>query len=101
MVVGVKVNLAERFQLGFEKGGSWTDTKGSRQETMVDRTVLTGSCQSKYGGSVWGGGYEETQSIYTTWPNLFGGFNSRLISSKISLCDTWYRKKCTSVVPSS
>ena len=60
MVVGVQVNLAERFQLGFEKLGSWTDTKGSRQETMIDRTVLTGACQSKYGGSVCVGGYEWT-----------------------------------------
>ena len=59
-------------------------------KTMVDRTVLTGSCQSKYGGSVWGGGYEETQSIYTTWPNLFGGFGWRQIPSKNFTVFLWF-----------
>ena len=66
MVVVERLNLAERFQLGFEKFGSWTATKGSRPETTVDRTVPTGALQSKYGNGVWGGGYEGTQCIYTT-----------------------------------
>ena len=60
MVVGVQVNLAERFQLGFEKFGSWTLTNSIWLTTMVDSTTRNALLASKYGGSVCGGRYEGT-----------------------------------------
>ena len=60
MVVGVKVNLAERFQLGFEKFGSWTLTNSIWLTTVVDSTARNALLASKYGGSVCGWRYEGT-----------------------------------------
>ena len=60
MVVGVQVNLAERFQLGFEKFGSWTLTNSIWLTTVVDSTARNALLASKYGGSVCVGGYEGT-----------------------------------------